>query len=78
MARLTIALSDERHQALKEAAARRGMTIGQIIEASLEHYGIKTAYSAQAIVAEARARSAMSEADAVLLAADVTREVRER
>ncbi len=35
MARLTITLSDERHRALKEAAAQRGRSIGELIEASL-------------------------------------------
>ena len=41
MARLTITLSDERHRALREAAVQRGKTIGQLIEESLDHYGIK-------------------------------------
>ncbi|NCC26423.1 MAG: CopG family transcriptional regulator, partial [Deltaproteobacteria bacterium] len=43
MPRLTITLSDERHMALKAAAARSQKTIGSIIEESLELYGIKTA-----------------------------------
>ena len=36
MPRLTITLSDERHTALREAAAQRRKTIGQLIEESLE------------------------------------------
>ena len=36
MPRMTITLSEERQQALKEAAARRGMTITAIIDESLE------------------------------------------
>ena len=38
MPRLTISLSEERHRALKEAAVRRGKTIGQLIEESLDDY----------------------------------------
>ncbi len=57
MARLTIALSNERHRALREAAVR-GKTIGQLIEESLEFYGIKSARSAEKLVAKARARIA--------------------
>lgn len=41
MARLTITLSDERHRALREAAVKRGKTIGQLIKESLEFYGIR-------------------------------------
>ena len=44
MARLTITLDDNLHQALKEAAARQGRTIGTIIEESLELRGIKPLY----------------------------------
>ena len=51
MARLTITLSDERHRALREAAVKRGKTIGQLIEESLDFYGIKTLRSAEQIVA---------------------------
>lgn len=36
MARLTITLSDERHQQLKLQAAKSGKTIGEIIEAELQ------------------------------------------
>ena len=58
MARLTITLSNERHRALREAAVKRGKTIGQLIEESLEFYGIKSARSAEKLVAKARARIA--------------------
>lgn len=78
MARLTISLSDERHRALREAAVKRRKTIGQLIEESLEFYGIKTARSAEEIVAKARARAALSEVDAVRLAVAETRAARRR
>lgn len=78
MARLTITLSDERHLALREAAAKRRKTIGQIIEESLEFYGIKTTRSAERLVAKARARASLSEADAMRVAVTETRAARRR
>ena len=51
MSRVTITLSDERHRALEEAAARRNTSIGRIIEESLESCGIKASESASALVA---------------------------
>lgn len=78
MARLTITLSDERHRALREAAVKRGKTIGQLIEESLDFYGIKTARSAEELVAKARARASLSEAEALRTAVDETRAARRR
>jgi hypothetical protein len=78
MARLTITLSDERHRALREAAVQRGKTIGQLIEESLELYGIKSERSAAALVAKARARSGLSEREALRLAVAETRAARRR
>lgn len=78
MARLTITLSDERHRALREAAVRRGKTIGQLVEESLEFYGIKSARSAEALVARARARAGLTEQPALRLAVDETRAARRR
>jgi hypothetical protein len=78
MARLTITLSEERHLALREAAAMRRKTIGQLIEESLEFYGIKTTRSAEQLVAKARARASLREADALRLAVAETRAVRRR
>ena len=78
MARLTITLSDERHRALREAALKRGKTIGQLIEESLEFYGIKTARSAEDLVVKARAHAALREADALRLAVAETRAARRR
>jgi len=70
MARLTITLSDERHRALREAAVQRGKTIGQLIEESLHFYGIKSARSADELVAKARARASLTEAQALRSRAD--------
>jgi len=78
MARLTITLSNERHRALREAAVKRGKTIGQLIEESLEFYGIKSARSAEKLVAKARARASLSEAESLRIAVDETRAARRR
>jgi hypothetical protein len=78
MGRLTITLSSERHRALKETAARRGKTIGSLVEESLDAYGIKTSSQAAALVARARHRSALSEAEATRLADRETKANRRR
>ena len=76
MARLTVTLTDERHTALKEAAARRRRTIGELIEESLEAYGVKTRRRAEQLVAEARRRSGLSEKEGLRLALRETRAAR--
>lgn len=68
MPRLTIALSEERMRALKETAAHRGVTIATLIDESLELAGVRTAESAEQIVARARADARLSDADAMGLA----------
>lgn len=73
MARLTITLPDDLHRALKESAARRDTTIGELVAESLEFYGIKTADSAEELVARARARSGLSEDEATALGVEETR-----
>jgi hypothetical protein len=78
MARLTITLSDKRHRALREAALKRGKTIGELIEESLEFYGIKTQAGAEELVAKARARASLSEAQALQVAVEETRAARRR
>jgi hypothetical protein len=78
MRRLTISLSEERHRALKEAAARRGRSIGELVDASLEFYGIKTRESAASLVARARQHANLEESDADALARSETRAERRR
>ena len=68
MSRLTITLSEPRYRALKEAAARRDKTIGQLIDESLAFYGIKSNEQALELVRRARTRSALSEEQALTLA----------
>ncbi len=73
MARLTVTLPDELHRALKEAAARRGRTIGDLVAESLQFYGIKSSESARDLVARARAASGLEESAALELAVKETR-----
>lgn len=68
MARLTITLDDNLHQALKEAAARQGRTIGTIIEESLELRGIKPMTSARELVARSKQASYLTESESIDLA----------
>ena len=63
---------------MREAAAQRRKTIGQLIEESLEFYGIQTTRSAEQLVAKARARASLGEADAVRVAVAETRAARRR
>jgi len=78
MSRLTITISDARYRALKEASAQRDKTIGQLIEESLEFYGIKTREDARALVQRARRRSGLSEAQALALAEKEVKSARKR
>jgi len=76
MSRLTITLDDALHQALKEAAARQGRSIGKIIEESLILRGIKPIQSARELVARARRNAALTEAEAIEMAVEETRSER--
>lgn len=77
MSRLTISLSEPRYRALKEAAAQRDKTIGQLIEESLEFYGIKSREQAQNLIQRARNCSTLGEEQALELALDEVRAVRQ-
>jgi len=76
MSRLTITLSEARYRALKEAAVRRDKTIGQLIDESLDFYGIKSREDARELVRRARAHSQLSEDEALAVAQDEVRAVR--
>ena len=78
MNRLTINLPAELHMALKAAAARRGTTIGMLVQESLEAYGIKPERNARDLVAAARARSRLSPAAAEKLALEEIQKARRR
>ena len=73
MSRLTIALSEPRYRALKETAAQRGKTMGQLIDESLDFYGIKSNEQALDLVRRARASNGLNDEQALALAqAEVT------
>jgi hypothetical protein len=66
--RTTINLSDERYRALKQAAARRGQTITEIVDQALELAGVNTRESVMEMLVEARTRSGLSADEAMELA----------
>jgi hypothetical protein len=76
MSRLTITLSEQRYRALREAAAQRDKTMGQLIDESLDFYGIKSHEQALDLVRRARARSTLSEEMALALAQEEVRATR--
>ena len=78
MSRLTITLSEARYRALKEASAQRDKTIGQLIDESLDFYGIKSQQDARDLVRRARAHSKLSENQALAVAQEQVLAVRRR
>jgi hypothetical protein len=78
LTRLTVTLSRKRHQALKEASARSGKTLGQIVEESLEFYGVKTREQASELVTRARNAAGLKEKQALDIALKETRSERKR
>lgn len=78
MSRLTITLSEERYRALKEASAQRNKTIGQLIDESLDFYGIKSRQEARDLVRRARAHSNLDEDQALDVAQREVRAVRSK
>jgi predicted DNA-binding ribbon-helix-helix protein len=77
MSRLTITLSEPRYRALKEAAVQRDKTIGQLIDESLDFYGIKSREQAQDLVRKARLSSQLNEEQAIGMALEEVRAVRQ-
>jgi predicted transcriptional regulator len=77
MPRTTINLSDERYRALKQAAARRGQTITEIVDQALELAGVNTRESVMQMLAEAGRRSGLTAEQAMELALQETRAVRD-
>ena len=73
MSRLTVRLSEEHHRALKQEAVRRRTSMRQIVEESLEFYGVRTTENASTLVTAARQRSGLAEDDAMAVAVGETR-----
>lgn len=63
-------------QMVVRAAAQRDKTIGQLIDESLDFYGIKSREQALDLVRRARAHSQLSEEQALTLAQDEVRATR--
>ena len=78
MSRLTITLSEARYRALKEASARRDKTIGQLIDESLDFYGIKSRQDARDLVRRARAHGKLTDVQAMAVAQKELRVVRRK
>lgn len=78
MSRLTITLSEERYRALKEASVQRNKTIGQLIDESLDFYGIKSRENALDLVRRARAHARLAENEALEVAQEEIRAVRRK
>ena len=78
MSRLTITLSEARYRALKEASAQRNKTIGQLIDESLDFYGIKLREEARELVRRARTRAKLTEDEALAAAQEEIKAVRRK
>lgn len=78
MSRLTITLSEARYKALKEAAVQRDKTIGQLIDESLDFYGIKSRADARDLVRRARAHSKLPDNQALAVVQEHMRAVRRK
>jgi hypothetical protein len=78
MARLTVTLDDAVHYSLKEAAARRRRTDGELIDESLRFYGITRQEDVEHLVVAARERSGLADDEAMELAVRETATVRHR
>jgi len=78
MSRLTITLSEARYKALKEAAVQRDKTIGQLIDESLDFYGIKPRDDARDLVRRAHAQGRLPDDQALAVAQKHVRAVRRK
>jgi predicted transcriptional regulator len=76
MPKVTVKLSDELYRALKETAARRDVSMREIIEESLEFAGLKTTEDARELVSKARRRAALNEEDVLDMAVSEIRKER--
>jgi len=76
MSRTTITLPDALQRALKEAAARRGISQGELVAESLRAYGIKPQSEAHRFVEQARQYANLDPKDALAIAVEETRAAR--
>lgn len=76
MSKLTVEVPEERRRAIKAAAARRGLTIAQLIDESLRLNGVRTEDEIEGLMNRLRANATLSEEEALAFGVRVTREVR--
>lgn len=72
MARVTITLSDDLYRTLKVTAARRGLTLGEVIESNLRAFGAQSKESAADLLLRAREQSQLDEEAALDIAVQET------
>ena len=77
MVKLTITLTEQTHRALKEASARTGKTMAQIVEESLELFLTHARDQARELLARARYRANLNEQRALDIAHEETRALRD-
>jgi hypothetical protein len=77
MAKLTVDLPEQRRRALKVVAARRGLTIAQLIDESLRLNGVRTQAESQGLLDRLRHNATLSEEDALAFGVRMTREIRQ-
>ena len=77
MSRLTTTLSEQRYRVLKEAAAQRGKTLGQLIDESLDFYGIKSHDQTLDLVRRAHASARLTQDEALDVAQGEVRAARD-
>ena len=78
MRHLTITLPEARYRALKEASAQRGKSIGQLIDESLEFFGIELRQETRDLVRQARTCANLTDERAMDLAQKEVRAVRRK
>lgn len=70
---LTITISEECHRALQGAAEREQKSIAAIIEECLDTAGVYSDETAAGIVAQARSKAGLTDAEALAVAVEETR-----
>jgi predicted DNA-binding ribbon-helix-helix protein len=78
MTRVTITLSEPPYRALKETAAQRGKTICQLVDESLDFFGVKSREEALDLVRRARLSSGLDEAQVLALSLEEVQKTRQQ
>jgi hypothetical protein len=76
MSKLTVELPEDRRRALKAVAARRGVTLGQLIDESLRLNGVRTDAEVEGLMGRLRRNATLADDEALAFGVRVTREIR--